>query len=65
MNRILFFILLSLSTKVLSAQNVWLAHYFDTIPCFECVDTYTWVDNATLRAKPGKDAKAIARLPIG
>jgi hypothetical protein len=65
MNRILFFILLSLSTKVLSAQNVWLAHYFDTIPCFECVDAYTWVDNATLRAKPGKDAKAIARLPIG
>lgn len=65
MNRILFLLLLALYTTSSHGQNVWVAHYFDTLPCFKCIDTYTWVDNATLRSKPSKDAQPVARLPIG
>jgi len=65
MNKFCCFVLLSFSATLAMGQNVWVAHYFDTLPCFECQEFYTWVDNATLRANPGKDAKPVARLPIG
>jgi hypothetical protein len=65
MNKFLFFMLFFWTTLAGQSQNIWVAHYFDTLPCFDCVHAYTWVDNATLRMRPGKDARPVGRLPIG